>query len=275
MAFLGLLQYTQFIADIMHIWHHGIVHNLLCTMYCTQLTEFPHIAHNLLCSFHRVQIIGIPPCSCNATIHYVLFIILIFIVAAGNPQLPTIATIYCGYCHLLGCAGDPTFLTIHCAQFIGVAPYCHRATIHYASFIVLPFIVATVNPRITVIRTIHCIYCGYSHVLGCTGNLLFHTIHCALFIGAPAYCHNATIHYAIFIMPGFIVATGNSQFTVIHTIYCVYYGYCHLLGGAGNPLFRAIYCVRFIGVPAYDHNTTIHCAMFIMPGFIGESQYPP
>ena len=82
------------------------------------------------------------------------------------------------------------------------------------------------------------IYCALN-----TGNAhnVLRTIYCALFIGAPAYCHNATIHYALFIMLGFIVAAGNPRFTVIYTIHCVYCGYCDLLGCAGNPLFHAIY----------------------------------
>ena len=126
------------------------------------------------------------------------------------------------------------------------------------------FIVASGNPQFREILTMYCAYYGYCHILGFTGNPLFHIIYCALFIGAPAYCHNATIHYALFIMQVFIGATANPQFIIIYAIYSIYYGYYDLLGCTGNSLFHAIYCAHFGRMSVYSEKPTIYYALFIM-----------
>ena len=84
-------------------------------------------------------------------------------------------------------------------------------------------------PQLPAIYTIYSIYYGVCDLLGCAGNPWFHAIYCAPFIGASAYSHNAAIYCALFIMPGFIVASGNPQFHVILTIYCAYYVYCDIM----------------------------------------------
>ena len=77
---------------------------------------------------------------------------------------------------------------------------------------------------IHVIYVIYCIYYTFWQCIVCTGNPLFHIIHCAQFIGTSTYSQNATIYRALFIMPGFIVATENPiavmpQF-IMHHLLC-------------------------------------------------------
>ena len=89
-------------------------------------------------AIHCAQSTGACRNTHNATIYCVIFIAPEFIANATSTQMSIIATIYfiyCGYCDLLGCAGNVQFHAIYCVPFIGASTYPHNATIYCAIFI--------------------------------------------------------------------------------------------------------------------------------------------
>ena len=146
---------------------------------------------------------GAPRYCHNAAIYCVEFILPEFIANTVIPRIVTIYAIhfvYCGYCDLLGCTGNPIFHAIYCAHFGGMSLYADNAAIYCAIFILPVFIANPAIPQITTIHTIHFIYFGDCDLLVCTGNPLFHAIYCAHFGRMSVYSENPTIYCASFIM---------------------------------------------------------------------------